>query len=288
MKEESDQKEIENLIKLLEDKNNYLQERERDLADKTEELLAQKDMLTAAIEEVMLKNDSLNKTLMTLRDRNFEMDQILYRTSHDLRSPLSSIWGILELAKAEPQSASMKEYQLHIGNKVDQMDNLLRSLSSLSKAILEETSYCLVSLRSIIQQVIEELKYLPTWPNVVVTQNLHEKEFKTDVFLINIVLQSVLSNAYIFRDQSKAGIIHINSLQQNSEVLIEVIDDGDGIPETIANQIFDMFYRGSEKSKGSGLGLYVAKKALEKLNGSITQISNKNKTQFTITLPLLN
>lgn len=108
MKEESDQKEIENLIKLLEDKNNYLQERERDLADKTEELLAQKDMLTAAIEEVMLKNDSLNKTLMTLRDRNFEMDQILYRTSHDLRSPLSSIRGILELAKAEPQSASMK------------------------------------------------------------------------------------------------------------------------------------------------------------------------------------
>ena len=123
-----EEEELNHLIKMLEERNARLEEREHDLADKTEELLAQKEELTAAIEELMAKNQSLSLTMSQLQDRNFELDQILYRTSHDLRSPQSSIKGVLNVLKTEAQTATAKDCCLHIENKTEQMDNLLRSV----------------------------------------------------------------------------------------------------------------------------------------------------------------
>ena len=86
--------EINKLTALLDDRTMKLMERESELADKFEELEAQKEELTAAVEELMHTNKELT-------ERNLELDAILYRSSHDLKSPLTSVFGILHLLKSE-------------------------------------------------------------------------------------------------------------------------------------------------------------------------------------------
>lgn len=278
---------LNRLINQLNEKTLSLQERESDLADKAEELSAQKEELTAAIEAFVEKNKSLQDALDQLRDRNFELDQILYRTSHDLRSPLSSIKGILTLLKLETQSETIKNYGQHIEHKTIQMENLLRSLASLSKSILEPPTFSIVDLNKIIRVTIEGSRYLPSWENVVVSVKLEADQIKTDFYLMTIIFQSLLSNAYIFRDPLKMGAISIHSIQKMGRLEVEVIDDGEGIPTQVQAHIFEMFYRGSERSLGNGLGLYVAKKAAEQLKGSLEFIMAHHTTCFRFSIPII-
>lgn len=279
---------IARLIKQLDDKDAHLAEREQELADVAEELSSQKEELTAAIEEVMEKNKSLLDTLHLLRERSFELDQILYRTSHDLRSPLSSIKGILTLLKLEPQSDTIRSYGQHIEDKAIQMDNLLRSLASLSKSVLEEPVVAVIDLNKIIWQVIGEYRHLPCWDIVDVSVDLHEQKMNSDPELITIIFQSLFSNAFIFRAPLKKGTLSIRTRQQESNWIIDVVDDGEGIVKEVQPYVFDMFYRGSEKSLGNGLGLYVARKAAGRLNGTITFHLDPGTTCFTVTLPVIH
>ncbi len=278
---------IARLTKQLEDKSARLAEREQELADVAEELSSQKEELTAAIEEVVEKNKSLLDTLHQLRERSFELDQILYRTSHDLRSPLSSIKGILTLLKLEPQSDIIRDYGRHIEDKAIQMDNLLRSLASLSKSILEEPVREWIDLNKIIWQVIGEYRHLPCWDYVDVSVDLHTQKINTDPALMIIIFQSLFSNAFTFRPPLKKGKLMIRTYQKENNWVIDVADDGEGIAAEVQPYIFDMFYRGSEKSLGNGLGLYVARKAAGRLNGTITFHLSPEQTCFTVILPLI-
>jgi signal transduction histidine kinase len=279
-------KEIDGLVSQLREESQKLKEREQDLEDQSEELSSQKEELTAAIEELMAKNRSLEDTLSQLRERNFELDQILYRTSHDLRSPLSSIKGILSLLRLEPQSDIIRNYAKHIEDKAVQMDNLLRSLASLSKSILEEPQLEIIDLNKILWQVVSEYRHLPSWDNVDVIVELHDHKMCTDSGLITIIFQSLFSNALIFRDPLRKGTMTIRTSLQNGNWVIDVIDDGDGVDQSVHPFIFNMFYRGSERSLGNGLGLYVCKKAIERLKGNISYHPEPPGTRFTVTLPV--
>ena len=277
--------EIASLITSLKEKSSQLEERERDLVEQAEELSSQKEELTAAIEELMSKNRSLEVTLAQLRDRSFELDQILYRTSHDLRSPLTSIKGILSLLQLEPQSDIIRNYGRHIQDKAIQMDNLLRSLASLSKSILEEPELETIDLNKMIWQVVGEYRHLPSWGKVEVRTELDGLKLYTDPALITIIFQSLFSNAFIFRDSSKKGSLTIRTREQMGNWYMDVIDDGEGIDLSVQPHIFNMFYRGSERSLGNGLGLYVCKKAVDRLKGNISFYAESPFTRFTITIP---
>jgi signal transduction histidine kinase len=276
------------LIAELKDKRLQLHARERELEEYSEEFSSQEEELTAAIEELMSKNKSLEDTLHQLRERSFELDQILYRTSHDLRSPLSSIKGILTLLQLESKSDIITSYGKHIEDKATQMDNLLRSLASLSKSILEEPQLETIDLNKVIWQVIGEYRHLPCWNRVEVSVDLHEHKMKTDPVLIAIIFQSLFSNGFIFREPSKKGKLIIRTKEQDSNWIIEVIDDGEGVDPAVKPFIFNMFYRGSEKSIGNGLGLYVCRKAADRLKGNITFRTEQHTTHFIVTLPFLN
>lgn len=285
---EGDKQDLDNLIKKLELKNQELEIKEQELADQSEELVSQKEELTAAIEELMAKNQTLNQALTKLSDRNFELDQILYRTSHDLRTPVASIQGILHLLSLEPQSDTIKEYRIHLEAKTEQMNNLLNSLSSLSKVLLEEPIFTTLSLDEMVTQVTNEFQALPVFSSTSIVKNLELLNIKSDPLLIKILLQSLVSNAFTFRNPEKEGKIIIHSTAKDDRLEIEVMDDGEGISPRIRSHIFDMFYRGSDRSRGSGLGLYVAKNAAQRLNGTIHASLETSLTRFVINLPLLD
>jgi signal transduction histidine kinase len=263
-----------------------LMERESDLADRMEEIEAQKEELTAAVEELQSKNTMLESALEELRERNQELDQILYRASHDLRSPMTSIVGILNLLEHEPLSEIQKKSFEHIRDKSSQMDELLKSLSSLSKTISNDIHFSKVNPELCIRSCINDLRYLKNFSSVVIRAEAKGlSEVITDKLFVCIIVKNLIANSLTFRDPTKEGQILIHASVFDSYFEIEIEDDGEGISDSIKDKIFNMFYRGSEFSTGSGLGLYIVRKIVDQLKGHIQFTSGNGITRFKVVLP---
>jgi signal transduction histidine kinase len=281
-----EQHEIESLGRLLDKRTVALMERESDLADRLEEIASQKEELTAAIEEVVEKNNKLLVTLKSLEERNQELDQILYRISHDLRSPITSINGILNILEYEPRTDTQQDCIDHIRDKSSQMDELLKSLSILAKTNSNDVHYANTSLEQLVRDCISDLRFAPNFPHVVIrTEAEGNNTIFTDRLLVSIILKSLLANALTFRAPSEEGFIFIKSKVNDSLFEVEVIDNGEGISDSIRDRIFDIFYRGSERSTGNGLGLYSARKISEQLGGNIQFTSTGGLTTFKLSMP---
>jgi signal transduction histidine kinase len=277
--------ERDDLIRQLDNKIAKLTEHERDLAEHTEELGAQKEELTAAIEELVKKNNRLTEVVTQLKERNFELDQVLYRISHDLRAPLLSVKGILSLLAREQQPDPINTYNNHIADRVMQMDHILRSLGSLSKSILEKPELTSASLSEIIRETVARQNDLSAAQHVTINTDLRQDAIYTDTYLLAIIFNELLANAFTFRDLQKKGQIIINTFTQDDNVCIEITDDGEGLSPEILPHIFDIFYRGSGRSRGAGLGLYIARKATGRLGGTLTGTPTGNGSRFTLILP---
>jgi len=104
--------------------------------------------------------------------------------------------------------------------------------------------------------------------------------------ILNICVSNLVENSLIFNKSQKIKIC-ISAELSNQKLILSVKDNGIGIPKAQQNEIFNMFKRTSQTSTGNGLGLYLVKKATEKLNGQIQLKSESHKgSTFTITLPL--
>ncbi len=278
--------EIKRLSVLLDERTMVLMERESDLEDRMEEIEAQKEELTAAVEELESKNKMLETALDDLKERNQELHQILYRASHDLRSPITSIVGILNVLEHEKLSKRQRECLGHIRDKSSQMDELLKSLSTLSKTISNEIYVSKINIDLAIRTCINDLRYLPKFSAVVIrTERKGLNEVVTDKSLLCIMIKNLIANSLTFRDPEKDGLILIRSTVFDSYFEIEITDDGEGISSSIKDKIFNMFYRGSELSTGSGLGLYIVRKIVDQLRGHIQFTTCNCETRFKIVLP---
>ena len=271
--------EIQKLTALLNDRTMKLMERESELADKFEELEAQKEELTAAVEELMHTNRELV-------ERNQELDAILYRSSHDLKSPLTSMFGVLNLIKAEKLPDHLKDYCIHLEQRMQQMNSVINTLTLLGKSVLDEIKLKQISISNLIADEIEQLRYLPNFKLIT-----FEKQFEgpdhifADDLLTRILIRSLLSNAIVFRSATPGKVlISVNTGNQALNIVIK--DDGEGISPEVAPNIWDMFYRGSERSIGQGMGLYLVKKIIHRLHGNIWYRSQEGFTIFELLIPL--
>ncbi len=278
--------EIKYLSSVLDMRTMALMERESDLADRLEEIASQQEELTAAIEEVVDKNKMLLKTLTSLEERNQELDQILYRISHDLRSPITSINGVLNVLEYEPRTDTQQICIDHIRDKSSQMDELLKSLSILAKTNSNDVHYADTPIEQLVRDCISDLRFVPNFSAVVIrSESVGNKMIFTDRLLISILIKVLLANALNFRAPSTDGFVLIKTKVEDSFFEIEIIDDGEGISDLIKDQIFNMFYRGSERSTGNGLGLYIARKISEQLKGIIHFTSTNGITTFKLVAP---
>ncbi|HCW08031.1 MAG TPA: hypothetical protein DGG95_11780 [Cytophagales bacterium] len=265
-----------------------MSDRETELAEKQEELQAQKEELTAAIEELVQKNNYLSETLAQLQKRNKELDLLLYKTSHDLKSPLTSLQGLFHLLESEDLTDPQKQLLEFMDQKLSQMNDILKSLNMLSEATFEKIQTKNVNLKAISASVMQDLKYLPNFQQTKINYEYNNLEYITiDDHLLYNILKCLISNAIIFRDSVEEGNVWVCFDQKNESLIVEVTDDGDGIAADIGPHIFNMFFRGSQRSHGSGLGLYIVKEIVDRLKGEIRWISKPGKTTFQIVLPSL-
>jgi PAS domain S-box-containing protein len=222
-----------------------------------------------------------------LKIRNAELDNFVYKVSHDLRAPLSSILGLVNLAKLPGNTDNPMDYIELIGSKVEHLDHFIGDVLSHSKNLKMDVSVSKVDFSHIIDETFNDLSYLEGAKGLSRHIKIDGIDFYSDPWRIAEILRNLISNAIKYRklDETHSEIgIKINVDHLRAEITFA--DDGIGIEEKNLTRVFEMFYRATEQSDGSGIGLYIVKNAVDKIGGQISVASRLGQgTRFTIILP---
>jgi PAS domain S-box-containing protein len=222
-----------------------------------------------------------------LKIRNTELDNFVYKVSHDLRAPLSSILGLVNLARLPGNTDNPMDYIDIIGEKVQALDHFIGDVLSHSKNLKMEVNIGKVDLKQIIEQTFTELGYLEGAKEVTRCLKVEGIDFFSDFWRISEIFRNLISNAIKYRQlYNDAPEIHIKINVDHLRADISFSDNGIGIDDENLSRIFEMFYRATEQSDGSGIGLYIVKNAVDKLGGQINVASKVGQgTRFNILLP---
>jgi PAS domain S-box-containing protein len=218
---------------------------------------------------------------------NQQLDQVIFKTTHDLKAPLMSAMGLVNLAEKASESEKatylelIKKSLLRLDSLIEEMNDFFRNEKLALKRDKINVGHILT----------EELKYL---------KNLYESsridiqfsvdantDFYSDSIRLKTVITNLLSNAIKYSDPKKSSSFISISVSIKEEICeLRFSDNGIGIEPQYHEKIFELFFRATTHSQGTGLGLFIVKDTIEKLKGTIEVHSIPEKgTTFLIQLP---
>ncbi len=231
----------------------------------------------------------LKRRNKSLKKVNLELDKFVYRASHDLRAPLSSMLGLVKLLELEDLSPKNTEYLSFIKKSINKLDNFIAQIVDYSRNSRIAIAPELVDLEEMLQKTFENLQFMPQASRIQQEVNIQlpNKKMVVDVFRLEIILNNLISNAFRYANTSQeVPFVSVNIFLENNYLVFEIKDNGQGIEEKHFPKIFDMFYRATDQNTGSGLGLYIVKEAVDTLKGSIQLTSTYRKgTTFVVKIP---
>lgn len=241
------------------------------------------------IMECTLKDITDTKeNLLELQKVNFELDSFVYHASHDLRSPLRSVLGLIDIYRLEDDEGIKGECIEKIESSVKRLDNLVVELLSISRNDRVNDPHRYISLMTEVNYSISSYFNASNTKGLEIRSKILEPvKFYSDPTRVRIILNNLISNAIKYRSFHKErNYIYIEAIVYIDKLVLKVVDNGEGIEKSKLPNIFDMFYRATEKSEGSGLGLYIVKKVADKLNATIDVYSEELEgTTFVVTIP---
>lgn len=219
-----------------------------------------------------------------LIQRNFELDSFIYRASHDLRAPVSTVTGFIDLARKEESPDQIKVFLEMINRSVIQLNEFTNRLSSFSRNEREKLAPEWIELSSLIGDLKEQLESRSAKPLEIHLDS--DTELFVDVFRLQLIFENLFVNSINYANPEGGKLqIHISVLPSGKDVKLLISDNGKGIPVAYQDKIFNLFFRGNADSTGSGLGLYVARKAARRLGGDLAfNPSFENGAQFILDL----
>lgn len=223
-----------------------------------------------------------------LKKQNIELDKFVYYTSHDLKSPLASLKGLISLSQRETDINKIKEYLFLQEKSVSKLTNFINDLIDATKNKLGTLDYVDIDVEADIKAMFESMRYNESINHiqfsVEITQDCKLVSDRNSFYLI---MNNLLSNAIRYQKTNKStSIIKISGVVNQAACKLSIYDTGIGIEKENLDKIFNMFYRATSIKDGSGLGLYIVKESLNKLGGTIEVNSEKNEfTTFYIQIP---
>jgi signal transduction histidine kinase len=274
------------------EKTNALIRRQyKEIEHKNEELELQGDMLQKTNQLVIALNTNLEEKIsertLELQTAMQELDTFLYRSSHDMRRPLSTLLGLENLAKTElKEEASSRLFEM-MGDTVRSMDRMLHKLQTGYDINRVEPQWESVAVKPIVSEMKRRFEEMfPGRSFVFETELEPSHTIVSDTRLLTIILINLLENAGNFCRRETDANIHLQLSEYVNEHEFIISDNGIGIEERSLSRIFDQYYIGTDRSKGNGLGLFLARKAVEKLKGTIQVKSQFGiGSTFIVTLP---
>jgi signal transduction histidine kinase len=269
------------LLKLaLEQSNELLQLRNEVVEERNAELLIAREKLNEANKELKsinqnLKNlvdsrtNSLEETHTDLKEAVGELDLFLYSSYHDLKGPIARLKGLAQLSLRDVEDAKAKQYNLMFLDTINDMEFLMEKLNNVNTIYHHKVQKEYISVKACLNGALNQFAGVIEESEVEIKTNNIES-IGTDKNLLLPVLYNLIENSLRFKKENEKHKLIISCKRENGEIIFSVWDNGCGIPGNVIPNIFNMFYRGNINSKGHGLGLYLAKKAIEKLNGTIS------------------
>ena len=241
------------------------------------------------ITEQVLK---LEKANSELKVANRELDHFVYSVSHDLTAPLKSVKGLINLSTLTDDAAEHKIYFKKIADSVNRLELFITEVLDFSHVKRVESNYQRIDMPDLVTGILDDLRYMDGFESVDFDfSGLSVSEIISDKISIKVIMANLIGNAIAYRKRApnERSRVMISSKKKGNEVFLTVADNGEGIKPEIVKKIFDMFYRGSTASRGSGLGLYIATEAAAKVKGKITVETEYGKgTVFTVSLKAVN
>lgn len=246
-----------------------------------------------SVDSIMaIANDvtSREQAFTQLKASHRELDNFIYKASHDLRGPLARMQGIVNLGLMEAKEKLSRDYFAMLQITGTQLNNILSRLLMIYDINHHNLVWEKVILKKKIQSVLDELRSENDHFNIRFHFNISDElTWETDLVLLGIIVRNMFDNALFFRDKKEISVKIEAHRIYYEKLLIKITDNGIGIPASARDKVFDMFFHGSARSGGTGLGLYMAKKAVERLGGNIKLANGEAKnTMFEIVLPLIS
>lgn len=243
-----------------------------------------------------LKRKKAERTLRRQNEElikiNKELDSFVYSVSHNLRAPLMSVLGLINLVQLENKNRdnTMNDYFQMMQQSVHKLDDTLKEILDYSRNARSALDVSEIDIRRLVEESFERFKYIEGSEEITKSVEGGEKiPFYTDTYRLSVIINNLVSNAIKYRDVHKDdNHLRVTINVTDRELLLLISDNGIGISADYIPRIFDMFFRASERSDGAGLGLYIVRETVEKLRGTIEVESEVGKgTSFKITLPNL-
>jgi PAS domain S-box-containing protein len=224
--------------------------------------------------------------LERLESHNDQLDHFIYKTTHDLRAPLRSALGLITLAEREPESYI--KYLGLIKSSLHTLEGIIEEVNSFYKNEKLAVQNEWIDLRAMINREVANLSDAPEASEVKIDVFINgDAPFYSDPLRVRTIITNILSNAIKYCDHNKYVMyITISATVFNDKMFLTIEDNGVGIEEEYHEKIFEIFFRASTRSRGSGLGLYIVKDTLGRLGGNVYLKSKPGVgSSFTIMIP---
>lgn len=240
--------------------------------------------------EMYQARKNLKEKISELEKINDELNRFIYSTSHDLRSPLMSVLGIINLARLDNSVKDPNGYVDMIESCVLKLDGFIQKIIEYYRNSRLDVEHEKIYFDSLLQECIANFK--PQNTAIEFHLNIDQPvDFKGDTFRISVILNNLISNAVKYQKPDETNPkVNLTVKVEPHKATIWIEDNGIGILSEHLNNIFKMFFRSKNNNKpGSGIGLYIVKEALNKIGGTINVESKYGEgTQFEITIPNRN
>lgn len=267
-----------------------LQQYSLQINQQNQELIEKENALMQTNEALRVNQHKLDQVIRELSERNYELDEFVHRVSHNIRSPLTSLLGLISVMHTYINNPEMlRELLDKMVTSVKRLDHYVHTLLEYSQANRKAEHIEEINIESLLEECMTGLSHIDNFPRMRVSYNLPQKHipFKSDATRLSIILSNLISNAIkyanVYKNDNRLEIT-VQISQEKGVFIIK--DNGIGIRPELADKVFDMFFRAHEYAQGSGLGLYIVKQTVCRMGGEIElQTEYGQGTTFTVTLP---
>jgi len=237
---------------------------ESKVSERTSILEKQKEVLEQNNIHIKQQNEELIKL-------NKELDNFVYSVSHDLKAPLASMLGLIDLSRDEEDLDTLKHYHEMMERSLSRQKEFISEILDYSRNARLDLKEEPIDFKNLLDKTMEQFQFIDQWNQIEKVIDIDQQdEFKSDQQRISIILNNLISNALKYSTvANNLPKVQITIRANKKQADFTISDNGCGIPEDKIDKIFDMFYRADDHKSGSGLGLYIVNETLTKLNASI-------------------
>ena len=244
------------------------------------------EQLSRAYEELHATLEKNKEQTEIIQNKNAELDTFFHRISHDLRGPISALLGLSFLAKIDIKDPMALDYIDKQEKQVERLNHIISGLINLTRLSHGDLEKEKIDFHKMVDECITSFNSLPNFEAISFKKEIQSDiEYYSEWSLLTAIMQNLLENAIKYSSKNSPFVV-VRVFSNMEHLFIEVEDNGQGILPEHQPKIFEMFFRATKNATGTGLGLYILKRSVDRLNGTVSLKSEVGKgSTFTVKLP---